>query len=215
METLGDQLQQYIRAISDPTRGAILFELESSGELTATQLAKRLGLTANNIYHHMRILLQHGVVEPPRIVPRETYVEKYYRLKPEMEAVLHYDPDWVDRTQAEMTPQERKELLIHMCLIMAHLLRQAARRYEAMDANQLDQLSYQQQLAMLSINKASRERLGYRLTLLREVLSQEEETFPGERNNSFRTDLVLMAGLPSLWDEAGEDAEAPGETLSR
>ena len=77
-------LRGFIRALSDPTRGAILTELEHSGELTATQLARRLGLTANNVYHHMRVLRELKVVGEPRVVPRETYVEKYYQLAPEV-----------------------------------------------------------------------------------------------------------------------------------
>src|SRR5215472_13102140 len=97
-ETLEELLRSYIKALSDATRGAIVQELGHVDELTATQLAHRLGLSANNVYHHMRILLQLGVVDPPRAVPGPTYVEKYYRLNPQLRLATE-DPNWLDRTQ--------------------------------------------------------------------------------------------------------------------
>ena len=72
MATVTELLRWYIQAMSDPTRGAIMSELYHAGELTPTQLARRLGLTANNIYHHMRVLRKLELVDPPRVVPRET-----------------------------------------------------------------------------------------------------------------------------------------------
>src|SRR6476619_903324 len=138
MAATKEVLHGLIRALSDPTRGAILTELEHSGELTATQLAKRLGLTANNVYHHMRVLRELQVVGEPRVVPRDTYVEKYYRLAPEVEAALANDPEWRDMAQRELSAEERKELFISMCLEMAQLLQRAARRYAEMDAETFD-----------------------------------------------------------------------------
>src|SRR5262249_13247886 len=104
MAATKDLLQGFIRALSEPTRGAILTELAHEGELTATQLARRLGLTANNVYHHMRVLRELGVVGAPRAAPRETYVEKYYQLAPEMQTLLsgERDPEWFDRAQGDL-----------------------------------------------------------------------------------------------------------------
>src|SRR5215831_6971850 len=100
-ESLEELLRNYIKALSEATRGAIVQELGNADELTATQLAHRLSLSANNVYHHMRVLLQLGVVTPPRSVPGPTYVEKYYRLDPELRRATE-DPNWLDRTQATM-----------------------------------------------------------------------------------------------------------------
>jgi DNA-binding transcriptional ArsR family regulator len=202
MSPVEEQLRRYASAISDPTRGMILSELDRAGELTATQLAQRLGLTANNMYHHMRVLLQLGLVEPPRAVPGITYVEKYYRLKPEVRAALRLEPGWLDRAQTAMTVDERKAVVTSVCLTMAHLLRQAARHYEEMDAERFDQLARQQELLLASIGEMSRERLRFRLEALREVLAREREVFP--QDPSPPTDLVLMVSLPAIWDGGGE-----------
>src|SRR5207248_140852 len=88
MPVIAQRLSQYAEAMADPTRGMILVELDRAGELTATQLARRLDLSPNNVYHHMRVLLQLEVVDPPRAVPGDTYVEKYYHINPEIRAAL-------------------------------------------------------------------------------------------------------------------------------
>jgi len=214
MDTLAERLRGLIAAFSDPTRGAIVMELEHMGELTPTQLARRLGLTANNVYHHMRVLRELGVVEPPRAVPRETYVEKYYRLTPELLAAIPRDPQWLDRAQAPLTPQDRKALFIGLCLTLAHLLLRAARRYEAMDAEALDRLINEQQFGMLSINTMGRERLTRRLAALRDVQREEAEGQAEEADSEAATNVVLMAALPLLWDEpdaGARDADARKE----
>src|SRR5215467_11365577 len=100
-ESLEPLLRNAIEALSDPTRGAILLELGRVGESTATQLARQLGLTANNVYHHMRVLTKLGLLEPPRVVPGKTYVEKYYRLRREVIEATQ-EAGWVDRVMQSM-----------------------------------------------------------------------------------------------------------------
>lgn len=199
MQTLGEQLQQYAAAMADPTRAMILIELSRAKELTATQLAQRLDLTANNVYHHMRVLRRCGVVSPPRPVPGPSYVEKYYSIKPNILAALQMDPEWFDEALSTMTAEDRKALLVSMCVTMAHLLLRAAQRYQSMEAAELDTLAREQQLSLVSINEVSRAHLKARLTALREILVQEQDQFPQEDPGS--TDVILMAGLPSLWEE--------------
>jgi DNA-binding transcriptional ArsR family regulator len=208
--TTNELLQGFIRALSDPTRGAILTELEHEGELTATQLARRLGLTANNVYHHMRVLRELAVVGEPRVVPRETYVEKYYQLAPEMQALLGNDPEWLDRAQSRLTAEDRKELFISMCLTTAQLLQRAARRYAKMDAQEFDALIRQRRLGMVSINDMGQERLESRLKSLRDIQRQEHETGFAEAGEAYRRPqhVVLMAALPFLWEAENEDSGA-------
>jgi DNA-binding transcriptional ArsR family regulator len=204
MTATTDFLRGFIRALSDPTRGAILTELEHSGDLTATQLAKRLGLTANNVYHHMRVLRELKVVGEPRVVPRETYVEKYYQLAPEAQALLGSDPEWLDRAQKGLSAEERKELFVSMCLEMAQLLQRAARRYAEMDAETFDTLILQRKLGMLSINELGQARLESRLQPLRDTLRRERESGIGDEEPRARQHVVLIAGLPFLWNHQEE-----------
>lgn len=78
--------------------------------------------------HHMRVPRRLDVVEPPRPVPGETCVEKYYRLKPEIAAAIRQDPDWLDHAQADETPEVRQAIFVGLCLTMAQILRRAAQR---------------------------------------------------------------------------------------
>jgi DNA-binding transcriptional ArsR family regulator len=196
MVALGEQLQQYVAAVADPTRGMILVELDRAGELTATQLARRLNLTANNVYHHMRVLLNLGVVNPPRIVPGDTYVEKYYHINPEIRAVLRLDPEWFRRTQDTLSPEERQLFIVSVCLAMSHCLRRAAQEYQELDPQTLDRYVREDKLVLLSLNRISREHLEYRLDALRRVLEEEGKQFAEDLGP--RTDLMVIAGLPTL-----------------
>ena len=217
MAILADLLKRYIVAMYDPTRGAILMELGQEGELTPTQIARRLGVTANNVYHHMRVLRELEVVDPPRAVPRETYVEKYYRINPELAAAVNSDPNWVDKTQADMSSADRKALFCGMFMTMAQLLMRAARRYQAMDDDDFERRFYDTQDIMASVNTMDHAKLQRGLAGLRGMLAEEwsadaeeraEDAAAAAAGSVRRADrnLVLMASLPLLWDDE------PGET---
>lgn len=215
MATRAEMLKHYMEAMYDPTRGAILMELGQVGELTPTQIARRLGVTANNIYHHMRVLRELGVVDPPRAVPRDTYVEKYYRINPELAAAVNSDPNWVDNSQENMTAADRKALFCGMFMTMAQLLMRAARRYQVMDDDDFQRRFYDTEEIMASVNTMDRTKLMRRLTSVRGMLAEEwraDAETPDSAAAAAHTDrnLVLMASLPLLWD----DDERPGNTPS-
>jgi DNA-binding transcriptional ArsR family regulator len=205
MPAIADQLRQYAEAIADSTRGTILVELDRAGELTATQLARRLGLTANNVYHHMRVLLQLGVVDPPRVVPGDTYVEKYYHVNLELRAALRLDPGWYDPAHETLTLEDRQSSVVSFCLTMSHLLRRAAQEYQEMDPETLDRHAREQQLMMFSISRISREELKARLQTIQLALFDGDSEWAEDLKP--RTDLLLIAGLPSLRDEGTGQSE--------
>jgi DNA-binding transcriptional ArsR family regulator len=204
MSAIAEQLRQYATAIADPTRGMILVELNRAGELTGTQLAKRLDLTVNNVYHHLRVLRQLGVIEPPRVVPGETYVEKYYSINPEIRAALRLDPEWYTRAQETLDAEDQQAVIVGVCLTMALLLRQAARDYQEMDPQALERLVRDEHLLLLSTNRISREDLRFRVAGFRNVLDGANREHAEDL--SARTDLMLVAALPAppIEEEQGE-----------
>ncbi len=211
MATIHELLRQYIAAVSDPTRGAIVMELGHAKELTPTQIARRLGLTANNVYHHMRVLRAMGIVDPPRAVPRDTYVEKYYRINADVAAAVNSDPDWPDMAQLNLTTADRKALFTGLCMTMAQLLMRAARRYEAMDDDAFDRLVFQRRLGLVSINDLQRDTLERRLTNWRALVAEEQAAASGVGAQPTR-DMALMAALPLMWDvEDGEESAESAE----
>lgn len=84
-----------------------------------------------------------------------------------------------------------------------------------MDAEAFDQLIYQQQWGMASINTLGREKLARRLASLRGMFAEEQranaevgETSDVADQRAHSQNLVLMAALPLVWDEdAGSDSE--------
>jgi DNA-binding transcriptional ArsR family regulator len=194
---IADRLNQYATGISDPTRGMIVLELDRAGELTATQLARRLGLTANNVYHHMRVLLQLGVVGQPRVVPGDSYVEKYYSIDPELQAALRLDQTWYERVGPTLTSEDRRALTISICLTMSELLRRGARNLRAMDEETLSAFLDDPRQHLLCMNRLSPAQLRDRLERVRVVLEDEDRAWAEETDQ--RTDLFLMAGLPGMF----------------
>jgi hypothetical protein len=55
------------------------------------------------------------VVTAPLAVPEPTYVEKYYRLNPQLRLATQ-DSNWLDRTQSMMRPRERQALKMTIVL---------------------------------------------------------------------------------------------------
>jgi DNA-binding transcriptional ArsR family regulator len=204
MPAIAHRLRQYAEAIADPSRGTILLEIDRAGELTPTQIARRVGMTPNNVYHHMRVLFQLGVVDPPRIVPGDTYVEKYYHINPEIRAALRLDPQWYGEVQRTLTAEDRQALLVGVYLTMANLLREAAKQYGEMDVETLDRHVLDEQLNMAVINRIGRRQLRISLEKIRTVLQEGDREFAEDL--SPHTDVMLIAGLP---DWSG------GETSSR
>jgi DNA-binding transcriptional ArsR family regulator len=174
-------------------------EIDRACELTATQLARRLHLTPNNVYHHMRVLRELDVVDPPRIAPGDTYVEKYYHINPELRAALRLDPHWYTNAQEGMMAEDRQTAVVSQCLTMSHLLRRAALEYAAMDPETLDQYLREQESVMVSINRIGRKELQERLRELRIALEAGDSKW-AEATEPL-TDLLLIAGLPDLWHE--------------
>jgi DNA-binding transcriptional ArsR family regulator len=52
-----------LRAIAHPTRNRILEELEAGGQLRAADVARTLGIPANQASYHLRLLAKYGLVE--------------------------------------------------------------------------------------------------------------------------------------------------------
>lgn len=167
--------------------------------MTATQLAARLELTPNNVYHHMRVLRRLGVVEPPRAVPGPTYVEKYYRVRPDVTAAISHDPYWLDKAMGPLASEDRQAIVVDLCLTAAQLLTRAARLYREMEVRDFDDLmSGTDAPVMVSVNAMGRDRLVRRLKALRRTIA-EEAAEEREPNAADTTDAVIMAGLPLLW----------------
>ena len=78
-----DKLAARFRALSDPTRVAIINSLSATDEVCVCSLTETFDLSQPTISHHLRILREAGLVESSR---RGTWA--YYRLVPEAISAL-------------------------------------------------------------------------------------------------------------------------------
>jgi len=78
-----EELARGFKALSDPTRVAIVNRLAGAGEVCVCELVADFELSQPTISHHLKILREAGLVESRR---RGTWA--YYRLVPEAVAGL-------------------------------------------------------------------------------------------------------------------------------
>lgn len=89
-----------MRALSDPTRRAVLERIVRSDELTVVELTRGSGVTQGAISQHLKLLKQAGLV-----AERPEGRRVYYRARPQGLAPLvdwmdHYAGFWRDRFDA-------------------------------------------------------------------------------------------------------------------
>jgi ArsR family transcriptional regulator, arsenate/arsenite/antimonite-responsive transcriptional repressor len=78
-----DDLAARFKALSDPTRVAIVNRLAGAGEVCVCAFVGDLGLSQPTVSHHLRVLREAGLVEARR---RGTWA--HYRLVPETVSAL-------------------------------------------------------------------------------------------------------------------------------
>jgi len=97
---------QAVKLLADPTRRAIL-RLLSKKEMSATDLAKKLGKNHSSVVHHLNSLLSVGLIKVTREKKTRNMVQPYYRAISEEFHVsyrvtedLEEDPDYSLWTEA-------------------------------------------------------------------------------------------------------------------
>ena len=111
-----EQVMKAVKVISDPKAFELLADetrrrmvhLLKAKELTVSQIAQELDKTPQNIYHHIRKLLEGGLVEVTREEKIENFSEKYYRATAEIFEVTHGEGN------EDLDETEAKEFLVSM-----------------------------------------------------------------------------------------------------
>lgn len=91
--------------LADDTRRRMINLLRAK-ELTVSQIASELGKTPQAIYHHIRKLLEGGLIEAAREERVENFVETYYRASAESFEITHGE-----RGDEELDEGEVREVL--------------------------------------------------------------------------------------------------------
>ncbi|MEX2739001.1 MAG: ArsR/SmtB family transcription factor [Candidatus Wukongarchaeota archaeon] len=82
----GTDSKTLINAFADSKRLAIL-DLLSKKEMTVSQLGEKLDFSPQNAYHHIKKLVDSGIVKLDRVEVDKNYVEKYYSTTVDLECV--------------------------------------------------------------------------------------------------------------------------------
>ncbi len=75
-----DRLDRLFEVLSSQTKSHIIALLAIGGKMTVTQISKHIKTSRSNLYQAISDLQEQGFVNPPEIVVRKNYVEKYYSL---------------------------------------------------------------------------------------------------------------------------------------
>ena len=78
-----DRLEKLFDVMSSQTKSHIIALLAIGGKMTVTQISEHIKTSRSNLYQAISDLQEQGFVNPPEIVVRKNYVEKYYSLNDE------------------------------------------------------------------------------------------------------------------------------------
>lgn len=186
--------------LADPTRGRIYLTLSTLHlkGMTATQLAKDLELNVNTIYYHLRLLREVGLVSDPEVVVRDNYIEKYYRLAPQIRAAMRRDPSALDKAMRDLPLEQRQKITVALCSAAAQLFARAARQIEAMPAEKYEDLWCPPALGTISIGHFKREEYQANLEALRQLILSQPEMQKGEEEEDGGPHVIIMGGLPFI-----------------
>jgi DNA-binding transcriptional ArsR family regulator len=156
-------LDRLMRTYASPARSAILYELTRRGECSATDLAEILGQKVNNIYYHLRILEDDGIIAPPRSVVKRNYVEKYYSLNEKFLLSLNVDKKEWKRSQKDLPPEERRQIAMTGLNLIISILRWRVEDYKRMTREEIDELWQKEWVTLSTFTQEQYETLVSRL----------------------------------------------------
>src|SRR6478736_3986815 len=105
-----------LRAIAHPVRTRVLDELQASGPARAADIARELGIPANQASFHLRQLAKYGLVEEAPEEARDKRDRVWradaaaHQLREEIDDLVD---SWADRTRGR-DPERRTYLLVQM-----------------------------------------------------------------------------------------------------
>jgi len=113
------------RSLAHPVRGHILVRLSEAGSLSASQVARELGVKASDLSYHFRSLRAKGLIDQVHLVQRRGFTERVYKL---VNPILFFDDG-----QWERIPEKVRKRL------SAHLIKEMLE--EAIEALNVDAIS--------------------------------------------------------------------------
>jgi predicted transcriptional regulator len=190
-------LDRLMQTFANPTRSAILYELTRYPECSATDLAKILNQNVNNIYYHLRILEDDGIVNPPRSVVKLNYVEKYYSLSQKFRASVSVDKFTWKQSQEKLPIEQRRDIAITALNLITSILRWRTEEYKQMSNAQMDKL-WTEGEEWVTLSTFSQEQYEILVKRLEKTWLETMKKFGDVHSNEEKPFTIIIAGLSGL-----------------
>lgn len=102
------------KAYQNPTKVSIIVLLAENPRMTVTQMAKYIDVSRSNLYHFVSQMVEDGILNPPEVVPKKNYVEKYYSVNDDLINSVEVE-DWVKHIKS-MDRTEFRDLVSSLLL---------------------------------------------------------------------------------------------------
>ncbi len=143
-----DLTEAYVQSMKNTTKASIIFQLDRTPEMTATEISKAIDEDVDVIYYHLKYLRKLGLVSKPRVEIRGNYLEKYYSLTPEMRrSSSEADKSYYEKLK-EMDPIEYKKVLLSTFALLKSVVTGSANQIETADARAINVLKEKRNLVV-------------------------------------------------------------------
>lgn len=79
-----EKYKKLLEAYSNQTKMKIILLLAEENELTVTQIASHMDVGRSNLYHFVKQMTSDEILIQSKVLPKNNYVEKYYKLNEEL-----------------------------------------------------------------------------------------------------------------------------------
>ncbi len=121
MHVTQENIKNLLEVFSSQTKTHIISLLAMKGKMTVTQLSKYIKTSRSNLYQSVSDLQRMGLINPPEVVVKKNYVEKYYTLNDE--AINEISSEGMEQELKSMPPERIRELLATFLLTQSMNLR--------------------------------------------------------------------------------------------
>lgn len=122
-------------AYKNNTKLSIIFLLAENERMTVTQMAQHIEVSRSNLYHYISQLVDDGLLNPPEVVPKKNYVEKFYTLNKSMFDLIQWEE--LEEHFKKMSAEEVRSLLRAFLLGQSFNLQLIAEKVKHVDSTQI------------------------------------------------------------------------------
>jgi len=174
-------------ALASPFRLELIAQFGQDDELSVSDLAERTGRPATSLYHHIRVLLEAGIIHQVGSRPKGKRQESVYSMAESMMGIAHDPDDPTSKSKIAQTVQAA--------------FRSAARDLvAALDREDINPIGpYRNTFSLILSSRVSPDlltKINERLRALEELIAEEAENDPGPTaDDQFLSLTIALAPL--------------------